>query len=231
MQQILGERLRPIQFAAMRVIAGLPAGNLNELHGRTELYPQLPRVTVGLARLRRGRAFDDIQHRAQSAGKLELLLPAFADVRQQRQLVQPLLKLRSRFRHRRAGDRPVTGLAPKGDSLFDQTGLGVMLREELGLDFSDFRGVVFERFGDLRVQSLPGHAQQAAMRRVLHQRVLEAVDRVGRQAALKDQLGSDELAESRLQLVLGKAGHRAHQRVGKLAPDRRADLRYPPRRP
>ena len=68
------------------------------------------------------------------------------------------------------------------------------------------------------------------MRRVLHQRVLEAVDRVGRRAALEDQLGSDELAESRLQLVLGKAGDRAQQRVGKLASDRRADLRHPPRR-
>ena len=38
----------------------------------------------------------------------------------------------------------------------------------------------FERFGDLRVQLLACAAEQAAMRRVLHQRVLEAVDRVGR---------------------------------------------------
>jgi hypothetical protein len=66
--------------------------------------------------------------------------------------------------------------------------------------------------------------------RVLHQRVLEAVNRVGRHAALEDELGSDELAESRLQLVLGKAGYRAQQRVGKLAPDRGADLRHPPPR-
>src|SRR6516162_7312489 len=91
--------------------------------------------------------------------------------------------------------------------------------------------MVFERFGNLRMQLLPGVAQQAAVCRVLHQRMLETIDRVGRRAALEDQLGSDELAESRLQLVLGKAGHRAQQRVGKLAPDRRADLRYPPRRP
>src|SRR5215467_6512017 len=119
----------------MRVIAGLPARNLYELHGRTELFPQLPRASVDLARLRRGRTFDDIQHRAQSAGKLELLLSAFGDVGQQCQLVQPLLKLRSHFRHRRAGDGPVTGLAPKGDSLVDQTSLSVMLREKLGLAF------------------------------------------------------------------------------------------------
>ena len=56
MQQVLGERLRPIQFAAMRVIARLPARNLNELHGGTEPFPQRPRASVGLARLRRGRS-------------------------------------------------------------------------------------------------------------------------------------------------------------------------------
>jgi hypothetical protein len=191
MQQVLGERLRPIQFAAMCVIAGLPAGNLNELHGGTELFPQRPRASVGLARLRRGRAFNDIQHRAQSAGKLELLLPTLEGVGQQRQLVQPLLKLRSPFRHRRAADRPMTGPAPKSDSPFDQTRFGVMLREKLGLAFYNLGGMGLERVSDLRMQLLPGLAQQAGVRRVLHQRVLEAVDRVGRRAALEDQLGSD----------------------------------------
>ena len=47
---------------------------------------------------------------------------------------------------------------------------------------------------------------------------------------MNDQLGSDELAESHLQLVLGEAGDDAHQRVGKLAPGRGADLRHPPHR-
>src|SRR5271157_5892062 len=48
MQQVLGERVRPVQFAAMRVIAGLTAGNLNELHWGAKLFPQLPRPSVGL---------------------------------------------------------------------------------------------------------------------------------------------------------------------------------------
>ena len=68
------------------------------------------------------------------------------------------------------------------------------------------------------------------MRRVLHQRVLEAVDRVGRRAALEHQLGSDEAGERGLQLVLGKAGDGTQQRVGKLASDRGADLRHLPHR-
>ena len=83
----------------------------------------------------------------------------------------------------------------------------------------------FKGLGDLRVQSLPRAAQHTAMRCILHQRVLEAVDCVGRHAALEDQLGSDEASESRLQLILGNTGYSAQQFVGKLPPDCRADLR------
>src|SRR6516162_10567414 len=43
-QQILIQAQRYIQFAAMRVITGLPAGNLNELNGRIELFPELSRA-------------------------------------------------------------------------------------------------------------------------------------------------------------------------------------------
>ena len=44
------------------------------------------------------------------------------------------------------------------------------------------------------------------MCRVLHQRMLEAVTRVGWRAALEDQLGRDQTAKGGLQLVLGKTG-------------------------
>jgi len=62
----------------------------------------------------------------------------------------------------------------------------------------------FERFGDLRVQLLAGAPQQTAVRGVLHQRVLKAVNRIGRHAALEHQLGSNEASESGFQLVVGK---------------------------
>ena len=65
----------------------------------------------------------------------------------------------------------------------------------------------FERFGDLRMQLLSGIAQQAAVSRVLHQRVLEGIDRVGWRAALEHQLGGDEASERGLQLVLREAGY------------------------
>jgi hypothetical protein len=41
----------------------------------------------------------------------------------------------------------------------------------------------FERFGDLRTQLLARAAQQAAVHRILHQRMLEGIDRVGRSSA------------------------------------------------
>jgi hypothetical protein len=120
------------------------------------------------------------------------------------------------------------GLAPAGDGFFNEPGFRVMLREELWLGVRQLRGVGFERFGNLCVQLLARAAQQTAVRRVLYQRVLEGIDRVGRPAALEDQLGGDETSERGLQLVLGKAGDRTQQRVGKLAADRRTNLRHQP---
>ncbi len=212
-QQILVQALRQIEFAAVHVITGLPIGNVKELRGKIELLPQLSGAGVGLARFRRRVAFDGSQHRAQGAVKFELLSLTFGVVRQQRQLIQSLLKLRGRFRHRRAGDGPLAGLSPISDGFFNEPGLGVMLREELRLSVHQLGGMSFECLGDLRVQLLASAAQQAAVCRVLHQRVLEAIDRFGRCAALEHQLGSDEASESGLQLVLGKTGDGMQQLV------------------
>ena len=66
---------------------------------------------------------------------------------------------------------------------------------------------------------------------VLHQRVLEGIDRVGWCPSLERQLGSNEPAESGLQLILVKAGDGPPQRVGKLASNRSTDLCHNPHRP
>ena len=57
-----------------------------------------------------------------------------------------------------------------------------MLPEELRLVLYDVGVIGFERCGDLGMQLPPGIAQQAALRRVLHQRVLETVYSVWRRA-------------------------------------------------
>jgi hypothetical protein len=84
-------------------------GNMEEVRGRTQTFPKLSCAGLGMARCWRRVAFDRVQHRAQSTKKFELLSLAFGAIRQQRQLVDPPLKLRGRFRHRRAGggSRPI----------------------------------------------------------------------------------------------------------------------------
>jgi len=62
----------------------------------------------------------------------------------------------------------------------------------------------FEGFGDLRVQLLPGIAQETAVRHVPHQRVLERVDCVRRRAALEHQLRCDKVGESDRQPIFRK---------------------------
>ena len=48
----------------------------------------------------------------------------------------------------------MTSLAPIRDGFFNEPGLGVVLGEELGLSFHKLGREVFERFRDLRMQSL-----------------------------------------------------------------------------
>ena len=42
----------PAEFAAVQVIARLSISNLEELRGGTQLLPQDPRASIGLARFR-----------------------------------------------------------------------------------------------------------------------------------------------------------------------------------
>ena len=94
-----------------------------------------------MARFRRGEAFDGLQDRAQGTPKFELLSLSFGGVGQQPQLVQRLLQLRGRLRHRRASGGPMTGLAPADDGFFNEPGFRVMLRQKLGLAVHQLRGM------------------------------------------------------------------------------------------
>jgi len=83
-----------------------------------------------------------------------------------------------------------------------------MLREEFELAVHQLRGKGFKCFGNLRMQLSPHATQEAAVTRVLHECVLEGIDRVGRHASLEHQLGGDDAGESGLQFVVGKTGNR-----------------------
>src|SRR5262249_14860549 len=149
-QQVVGQALRRIELAAEPEITRLPPRNVKELRGRTELFPQPPGAGEGITRLLRGVALDDHQDPAQLTAKLQLLSATGCVVRQQRQLVQPLLQLRRRFGHGRASDGPPTGLAPESGRILGKPRFGVMLSEKLGLVLHQLRKMSFDCLGDLR---------------------------------------------------------------------------------
>ena len=162
-----------------------------------------------MARFRRGKSFDGQQDRAQGAVKFELLSLTFAAVRQQCQLVQGLLKLRSRFGQRRMGRGFPRDFTPIEYRSLSPPGFAIVARQYLGLAVDQLREMRLQRFRDPAVQLLSGIAQQAAIGRFLYQHVLEGIDRIGWCAALIDQLGRDQPAESSSQLLFGETGDRA----------------------
>ena len=83
--------------------------------------------------------------------------------------------------------RPLSRLAPQARSLLDQAGLGAVMRQELRLALGDLGELAFEGFGDTGVKRASRLAQQRAIGRVLHQRMLEQIARMRRHALPEQQ--------------------------------------------
>ena len=77
----------------------------------------------------------------------------------------------------RAAQGLVAGLPPPFDREVVESGLGEMMRDELGLRLCALR-VVAQDFGGAAVQRLAAALEQALVGRVLDQRVLEAIGAV-----------------------------------------------------
>ena len=97
--------------------------------------------------------------------------------------------------------------------------------DEFRLGRRDRRELIAQGIGDLPVQDLPPALEQGFVGRVLNQRVLEGVARIGRRAGAEQQLDFFELRQCGAQCRLVAAGDRAQQRVGEFPADRGADLR------
>jgi hypothetical protein len=121
-------------------------------------------------------------------------------------------------------DRAFTSLVPVDNRLFRKARAGVVLRKEFGLPFDELRELFLHDLRDASMQVLAAGFEERAVGGVLDQRVLETVDDIGRGAPTVDKLSRDQLVEGGLQLRLGPAGDRGQQPMGKLAPERRADL-------
>src|SRR4051812_40177432 len=76
-QQILVHAQRQIELAADRVINRLSTRDVEEFRWRTQPLPKVSCPGIGVAGLRRGKAFDGLQYRPQGSVKLELLALAY----------------------------------------------------------------------------------------------------------------------------------------------------------
>ena len=100
------------------------------------------------------------------------------------------MKLLCGFDQRRALQRPLSRFAPQVRGLLDQPGLGAVTRQQLRLVLGDLRELAFKGFGDTGVKRASRLAQQRAIGRVLHQRMLEQIGRMRRHALPEQQTGA-----------------------------------------
>ena len=113
---------------------------------------------------RRGIAFHMEQRGYERDLKLDLLPTQRGCARQGRKLVKRAGKLRHSFYQRRPLQRPLPRLPPQARSLFDQSGLGAVTRQQLRLVFGNLGELAFKCFGDTGVKRT-GAARAAMCRR------------------------------------------------------------------
>ena len=132
--------------------------------------------------------------------------------------------MRDRFLHGEAAQVALAGAAPIVDGALVAAGLFEMLRQHFRRRVDDVRDALFQHQRDRGMQLLPAGAQHGRIGAVLHQRVLEDVDRVRRRAAQKNHLGFGEPDQCVLQHGVGQAGDRGQDLIGEFAADGGADL-------
>ena len=102
-----------------------------------------------------------------------------------------------------------------------------MLRQKLGLAIADIELLV-KNACDASVQLLSLFAEQGVVSNILHERMLEQVMRVRRQALAKQQAGLNETIECRCQLGLGSLRYGCQHGMRKFPPDCCTGLRHLP---
>ena len=115
---------------------------------------------------------------------------------------------------------------PIAHRLFVKPRGGSVVGQQLGAAVHDVGARSFQGLEHAGMEGLASGEQQALVRGLLHQGVLERVRRVGRHAAPEGQLCPDELRQRGLDLLVGHARHGRQQLVGELATDDAPDLRH-----
>jgi hypothetical protein len=126
----------------------------------------------------------------------------------------------------RAFGGALAGFQPIADGTLDLASFRQMMRQEFRLTRDPLGKAPLHDFGDARMQLLPIAAQKRAVGGILHQSVLEGVNRLWRRSALEHKFRSDEPSQFVLQLPLVSGGDGAEQLVRKLTADGSSGLRY-----
>ena len=129
------------------------------------------------------------------------------------------------FWKRRPLDGALTSPAQIVDRLLREAGLLEVVRHQFGLRFEDLGKLRLERVGDVAVKLLTFASQETAIRRILHEGVLEYVGGIRRLAAAIDEIGSCQLRERGIERARRHRRERGKQPIGEFATDSGPDLR------
>ena len=125
----------------------------------------------------------------------------------------------------RARQRASPCLGPKTRGFIEQARLRCVSCKQLRPAVGDLYELSLKRFSDTRMNCPTLVAQQGPIGGVLHQRMIELVDRIRRHALTKQQAGGDQPLEADSSFLLRFAGHGGEQGVRELPADRCPDLR------
>lgn len=129
------------------------------------------------------------------------------------------------FGVRRAIAAEQSGPFPIRHGSFGKVRFGEVLREQFRCCCGGLRELSLQHFGDALVMLLPFAFEQRVVRRVLNQRVFEAVADLRWSAFLEDQLRVQKLAEFFVERLWIERRDGLQQFVRELASERRSQLR------
>jgi hypothetical protein len=133
-----------------------------------------------------------------------------------------------RFRGCRLRQGRLPGPPPVLERLLEEACLHAVVGEDFRPCGDDVRELLLQHVRHAGVQLLAPALEQAGVGGLLHQRVLEHIDRLRRQAAAEDQPRADEPIERQGQPGSVQAGRVGQQLMRKLPADRSSDLRHLP---
>src|SRR5258708_37041906 len=110
----------------------------------------------------------------------------------------------------------LAGLQPLSHRLFEQSGLGEMVRESFGLSLHNFREPLLEGVRDGGMQRCASALQESRVGSVSHKCVLESIDRLGNRAPAEYQLRPNQLSKRLLKSLIWQPGYGPTHSVGEL---------------